>query len=61
MTDDIQSAKETFLIKENEIYDIVFPGDGGLSSPGKEIPFFIIEKIDYFNLISLSKLFRFYI
>ena len=49
MTDDIQSAKETFLINKNELYDIVFPGDGGLSSPGKEIPFFIIEKIDYFN------------
>ena len=34
LSDDIKSAKETLLIKENHIFDVVFPGDGNISSPG---------------------------
>ena len=34
LSDDIKSAKDTLLIKDNEPFDIIFPGDGGISSPG---------------------------
>ena len=34
ISDDIQSAKKKLLIKENENFDIVFPGDGDIGSPG---------------------------
>ena len=40
LSDDIKSAKEKLLIEENRTFDIVFPGDGDLGSPGM---FTIIE------------------
>ena len=34
LSDDIPSAKQKLLIKENDEFDIVFPGVGDISSPG---------------------------
>ena len=36
LSDDIRSAKKKLLIKENEKFDIVFPGDGDIGSPGMQ-------------------------
>ena len=35
LSDDIKTAREKLLLTENMRFDIVFPGNGDVSSPGK--------------------------
>ena len=35
LSDDIQNAKIKLLTEENNAFDIVFPGVGDITSPGK--------------------------
>ena len=37
LSDDIATAKQKLLIKENDMFDIVFPGDGNIGSPGTSL------------------------
>ena len=37
LSDDIKGAKAKLLIEKNNRFDIVFPGDGDITSPGKHI------------------------
>ena len=59
LSDDIKTAREKLLLKENIRFDIVFPGDGDISSPGKVL----ISNIKYVvRILYLSKvLFRIHI
>ena len=41
LSDDIESARGKLLTEKNNEFDIVFPGDGDISSPGKQISKFI--------------------